>query len=100
MIPVLNSYGVQCKALILKTNSMPLFTAQLRASRHVTCLCLPQKRLLEKEEYYASVLERQSGLLPPLPWSKCAAFSIQTGLLFCCEAPEVSCGQQYLYFFE
>ena len=27
------------------------FTAQLRASRHVKCLCLPQRRLLEKEEY-------------------------------------------------
>ena len=31
---------------------------------------------LEKEEYYAFVLERQAGTLPPLPWSKCAAFSI------------------------
>ena len=46
---------------------MSLFTAQLRASRHVTCLRLPQRWLLEKEEYYASVLERQAGTLLPLP---------------------------------
>ena len=46
---------------------MSLFTAQLRASRHVTCLRLPQKRLLEKEEHYTSDLERQAGILPPLP---------------------------------
>ena len=55
---------------------MSLFTAQLRALRHVTCLRLPQRQLLEKEEYYVSVLERQAGTLPPLPWSKCAAFFI------------------------
>ena len=42
---------------------MSLFTAQLRASRHVTCLHLPQRRLLEKEDYYALVLERQAGTL-------------------------------------
>ena len=37
------SNGVQCKALILKSNSLSPFTAQLRASRHVTCLRLPQR---------------------------------------------------------
>ena len=57
--PVLNSNGVQRKAHILKTISLSLFTAQLRASCHVTCLRLPQWRLLEKEEYYALILERQ-----------------------------------------
>ena len=72
--PVLNSNGVQCKALILKTNFLSLFTAQLRASRHVTCLCLPRWRLLEKEEYDNSLLERKGRTLPPLPWSKCAAY--------------------------
>ena len=41
--PVLNANGVQYKALILKTNSLLLFTAQLRASCHVTCLRLPQR---------------------------------------------------------
>ena len=35
MNPVLNPNGVQCKALILKTNSLSLFTAQLHASRHM-----------------------------------------------------------------
>ena len=45
---------------------MSLFTAQLRASHHITCLRLPQRRLLGKEEYYALVLERQAGTLPPL----------------------------------
>ena len=29
-----------------------LFTAQLQASHHITCLHLPQRRLLEKEEFY------------------------------------------------
>ena len=58
--PVLNSSGVLCKALLLKTNSLSLFTAQVPASPLVTCLRQPQRRLLEKEEYYASVLERQA----------------------------------------
>ena len=66
--------GVHCKAFSLKTTSLSLFTAQLRASRHVTFT--PTLQLLKKEEYYASVLESQAGTLPPLPWSKCAAFSI------------------------
>ena len=39
-----------------------MFTAQLRASGHVRCLRLPQRRLLEMEEYNASVLERQAAL--------------------------------------
>ena len=43
---------------------------------HVTCLHLPQRQLLEKEEYYASILERQAGTVPFLPWSKCVVFSI------------------------
>ena len=39
MISVLNSNGMQCKALILKTCSTCfLFTAQLPASHDVTCL--------------------------------------------------------------
>ena len=64
--PVLNSNGVQFKAVILKTNSMSLFIAQLQASRHVTRLRLPQRRLLEKEKYYASVLDRLAHCHPYL----------------------------------
>ena len=54
--PVLNSSGVQCKTLILKTTSLSLFTAQLEL--HVTSHVYAQRRVLDKEEYYASVLER------------------------------------------
>ena len=48
--PVLNSDGVRCKALILKTNTT-CFTVhtELRASRHVTCLRLPQWRFFGKD---------------------------------------------------
>ena len=40
-----------------------LFTAQLCASHHVTCLHLPRWRVLKKMEYYASLLERQGSTL-------------------------------------
>ena len=49
----LYSNGVQCKALILKTHLTHFNVyAELGASSHVTCLCLPQWWLLEKREYY------------------------------------------------
>ena len=48
---------------------------------HVTSHVYANLRgLLEKEEYYASVLERQAGKLAPLPWSKCPFLS-KKGLL-------------------
>ena len=58
--PVLHSNGVQCEALILKTNSLSLFTAQLCASCLHMFTPTPVAAswcLLEKEEYYASLLE-------------------------------------------
>ena len=53
--PALNSNGVQCKALILKTN-LTCFT-----SHHM--FTYPSSGFLEKKEYYASFLERQGGSL-------------------------------------
>ena len=58
--PVLNSDVVHVKLLFWRQKLLLPFTAQLCASRHVTCFRLPQWQLLEKEEYYASILERQA----------------------------------------
>ena len=64
-----------CNVKLLFWRQMCCHCSQPNYKPHVTSrLHLSQWRLLEKEEYYTSVLERQAGTLPSLPWSKCAAF--------------------------
>ena len=79
----IHDYAASCSCIAIMTdtgitglNILPMHMlyvtlhAQLRASRHITCLCLPQW----KKEYNTTLSHRQGGRLQPLPGCKCRAF--------------------------
>ena len=74
--PVLISNGVQCKALILKSNSLSTVHSPTSSfmSRHMLTPTL--EAAFGKGRMLRLGFRRQAVTLPPLPWSNCAAFSI------------------------